>query len=88
MRISVACLALAVTLSLPVAAQAQTDATKPEAPGAEKEKLICKRETPVGSLIAARKVCLTKAQWVERERAGEDVARQMVYDNQGRPSGQ
>lgn len=88
MRLSVACLALAVTLSLPIVAQAQTEPAKPDGPGANKDRLICKRETPVGTLIATRKMCLTKSQWVERERIGNDVARQMVYDNQGRPSGQ
>ena len=50
------------------------------------EKLICKREVPIGSLIASRKVCLTKSQWVERERTGNEEARKMIYDNQGRPT--
>ena len=50
------------------------------------ERLICKREVPIGSLIASRKVCLTKSQWVERERTGNEEARKMIYDNQGRPT--
>jgi hypothetical protein len=87
MRVSVALLALAVTLPAPLAAQGQSDATRPQAPGADKEKLICKRETPIGSLIASRKVCLTKSQWAERERIGNEVARDMVQQNQTRPGG-
>ncbi len=56
-------------------------------PAADKEKMICKREVPVGSLIASRKTCLTKAQWVQREKDGNEEARKMVYDNAGRPTG-
>jgi hypothetical protein len=55
-------------------------------PADDKDKMICKRETPVGSLIASRKVCLTKAQWVQREKDGNEEARKMIYDNQGRPT--
>jgi hypothetical protein len=54
--------------------------------GADKDKLICKREVPIGSLIASRKTCLTKAQWVQREKDGNEEARKMIYDNQGRPT--
>jgi predicted secreted protein len=86
MRFPLACLALAVTLPAPLFAQDAAPAAGAEKP-AEKDKLICRRETPIGSLIATRKMCLTKTQWAERERVGNDVARQMVQDNQGRPSG-
>lgn len=88
MRASLACLLLAVTLPYAVTAQAfePKGATSADAKAAE-DKLICRREVPVGSLVASRKMCLTKAQWAERERVGNDVARQMIYDNQGRPSG-
>jgi hypothetical protein len=86
MRASLALLPLAVTISAPLFAQA-AEGTTPGAPAPEDEnKLICKREVPVGSLIASRKVCLTKRQWAERERVGNDVARQMIQDNQGRPT--
>jgi hypothetical protein len=76
---------LAVALSVPVLA---TDAKSAKEPGADKDRLICRREVPVGSLIASRKVCLTKSQWEARARDGNEEARKMVYDNQGRPSGQ
>lgn len=56
------------------------------APDPAKEKLICRRETPVGSLIASRKVCLTKSQWEQRARDGNEEARNQVYNNMGRPS--
>ena len=48
--------------------------------GADKEKLVCKREVPIGSLIATRKICLTKAQWTQRIEDGNREARKMVED--------
>ena len=73
-----------------VAAAAYAADPKPatQQPGADKEKLICRREVPIGSLIASRKMCLTKAQWEARARDGNEEARKMVYDNTGKPSGQ
>ena len=51
-----------------------------------KEKLICRREVPIGSLIASRKVCLTKSEWEARAQNGNEQARKQVYDNMGRPA--
>ena len=45
-----------------------------------KDKLICKRETPIGSLIATRKMCLTKEQWRKRQDDGNATARGLVED--------
>jgi hypothetical protein len=75
----------ATVLAMPVAAQ-KTPAA-PAQVGADKDKLICKREVPVGSLIASRKTCMTKAQWEAQARDGNDEARRMVEMNQGRPTG-
>jgi hypothetical protein len=63
---------------------AAPDAAKP---GADKDKMVCRREVPVGSLIASRKRCMTKEQWAQLERDGNEEARKMIYDNQGRPTG-
>ena len=49
-----------------------------------KEKLICKREVPIGSLIPTRKICLTQSQWDQRGRDGNEQARKMMYDNMGK----
>lgn len=68
-------------LALALLAMAQGDAGLAE-PG--KERLVCRRETPIGSLIPRRKMCLTKTQWEQRERDGNDEARKMAYDNMGR----
>ncbi len=63
-------------------------APEPVKPADVKERMVCKREVPIGSLIASRKRCMTKAQWELMERDGNEEARKMIYDNAGRPSGQ
>ena len=78
---------LAVALSTPALAADTSKASTAEQPAANKDKLICRREVPIGSLIASRKVCLTKAQWAAREADGNEAARKLVYDNMGRPPG-
>ena len=53
-------------------------------PGERKEKLICQREVPIGSLIATKKVCLTASQWEQRRVDGRDAAYKMMMDGMGR----
>jgi Spy/CpxP family protein refolding chaperone len=71
---------LAILLAAAVisAAAAATDKAKP---GADKDKLICKREIPIGSLIATRKVCLTQAQWTQRIEDGNRETRRLMEEN-------
>ncbi|HEU4968625.1 hypothetical protein [Sphingomonas sp.] len=47
-------------------------------------RVICRREVPIGSLIATRKVCLTKAQWEDRAVRGNDEARRQMELNAAR----
>lgn len=54
-----------------------------DAANADKDKLVCRREVPVGSLIASRKMCLTKEQWRKREDDGNASARNMVENGAG-----
>jgi hypothetical protein len=80
MRIAIFILALAV--STPAFA---ADPPKPAPkPGEGKDKMICRREVPIGSLIASRKVCLTKEQWTARQRDGNEEARRVVEQGVGR----
>ena len=58
----------------------------PAPAAAGKERLVCKREVPIGSLISRRKICLTKAQWEKRSLDGNEEARKQAYDNMGKPS--
>lgn len=74
-------LVLSVVLAAtPASAVPQASAA---APGADKDKLICKREIPIGSLIATRKMCLTKEQWRKRQDDGNATARGLVEDGAG-----
>ena len=70
-------LSLAVLLLFAGQSQEQAEAEP-------KEKLVCKREVPIGSLIPTRKICLTKTQWEQRGRDGNEAARKMMYDNMGK----
>lgn len=79
-------LTLIATLAVPAVA-ADEKQTASGGVGGTKEKLICKREVPIGSLIATRKTCMTKAQWEAQGRDGNDEARRMIEMNQGRPTG-
>ena len=56
-------------------------------PGDGKDRLICRRENMIGSIIPnRRKMCLTKAEWDKREYDGNEMARKMVQDNAGKCS--
>lgn len=85
MRLTAFAFALAATIPAIAYAAGDPAPAKSEKPAGE--KMICKRETPIGSLIASRKTCMTAKEWQARAMNGNDEARKMVYDNQGRPSG-
>lgn len=70
---------------LSTAAYAAPPISKPDK--SDPNRMICRRETPIGSLIASRKTCMTAKEWQARAERGNDEARKMVYDNQGRPTG-
>jgi hypothetical protein len=74
---------IATTLFALLLAAPETSAADAPDP---KDQLVCKREVPIGSLIASRKVCLTKSQWEARAKNGNEEARKQVYDNAGRPA--
>jgi len=76
--------ALAIALGVPATFSATM--AKPEAgkAGGSDDPVVCKRETPIGSLIATRKICLTKSQWVERATRGNEEARKQMEDNMAR----
>ena len=81
-------LTLVAFASIAAAAYAADPKPATAQPGADKDKLICRREVPIGSLIASRKICLTKSEWDRRETDGNDIARKFVYDNASKQSGQ
>jgi hypothetical protein len=78
MRIAIAMLLIALS--------APTLAADPKGAADTKDdnRVICRREVPIGSLIASRKVCLTKAEWQERAVRGNDEARRQMELNAAR----
>lgn len=75
---------LALVLVLVATPLAAAPMPKPsELAAAAPDAKICKRETPVGSLIASRKVCLTAKEWQERARNGNEIARNLVDEAAG-----
>ncbi len=49
-------------------------------PNAPEDRVICHRETPTGSLIATRELCMTKAEWNALEEDYKAGGRQLVAD--------
>lgn len=72
-----------LTMTLLLAGLQAEPAGQSTAPEPAKDKLICKRETPIGSLVPSRKMCLTKKQWQERAEIGNEVARRMIQEGMG-----
>lgn len=54
-------------------------------PRTSEDQVICQRETPTGSIITGREVCMTKAEWNALERDYAEGGRRMISDDQGRP---
>ena len=53
-----------------------------EAPPA-KEKMVCKRVTPIGSNIPGKKVCVTKKEHEAQTAAAREATREMQTANSG-----
>ncbi len=49
-------------------------------------EIVCRSSVETGSLIARRKICLTRKQWQYVNDENERVARKVVEDNMGRPT--
>ena len=77
---------LLLLIALAVSAPALAADAKPEAgkTGGNDNPVVCRREVPIGSLIASRKICLTKSQWEARAQRGNEEARRQVDDNAAR----
>ena len=81
---------IATTMLLIVLSTPAFAADNKAASAKDDNRVICRREVPIGSLIASRKICLTKAQWEERATRGNEEARRQVEENAARnatPSG-
>lgn len=71
---------LVVALLPLLAATAATAADRPAKADLAKDdpnKVICKRESAIGSLVASKKVCLTRAEWATRRADAQSDTRRM-----------
>lgn len=70
-------MSMSVALVLGMMMLAEEPTATPPKRVEEKDQLICKREVPVGSLIASRKVCRTRAEWDKAAMDGQCEARRL-----------
>ena len=71
-----------------LAMAAAGSAQQPAVDGAAKLKMICKRDTETGSLVAKKRQCRTKQDW---DRIAEAARSNLQYEmdrNMSRPGGQ
>jgi hypothetical protein len=69
------------------AAQDSTSAASKPAADGKKERVICKRQTRIGSLVAASRVCLTKKEWDRAQVVAQETARGAIDSCRNRGSG-
>lgn len=72
-------LVLVVALALGAAPPEPGQAADPP-PVSEEDRKICRREVPVGSLIASQRICLTRKEWKKRAIEGNEAAREFYGD--------
>ena len=76
-----------MTLFLAVLAAPVGNAANNVSPRVSDDQMICQRETPTGSLITSRKICMTKAEWNALEQDYRDGLRRTASDEMGRRPG-
>lgn len=76
--------ALLLTSAIQAQAQTQTpgDGAPAKAAAGDPNKVICKRETVIGSLVASKKVCRTRAEW-QSARLGAQRDTQIIQGGAG-----
>ena len=74
------------TIILALAAPAGNPANN-ASPSISEDRVICQRETPTGSLITSRRLCLTKAEWNALELDYKFGDRRAVEDIESRSPG-
>lgn len=80
-------LALNLLLGLAVATAPAYAAGKAKVAAGDPNKVICKRSEEIGSLIARKKQCFTRAEWDQLSQAARAGGQDMVDRNAGRPPG-
>ena len=54
---------------------------------AEVERIVCKKEIPIGSRLGAKKVCLSVKEWQDRANADRDETERAQQNAPARQSG-
>jgi len=63
--------ALTAGTVLPVAAQHDPASSKPKK--GDPDEVVCERQEILGSRLASKKICMTRAQWEEQKRSDRDL---------------
>ena len=70
-------LLLAALFLVAAADQSATASAAPAANAPDPQKLICKNITQTGSRLSSNRMCMTRAEWDERQRQAQKDLRQM-----------
>jgi hypothetical protein len=76
---SIRLFAIAIALILPIGSPVEAlvnEAKQPQAAGADPNEKICESIPVIGSRLAKRKVCATRAEWAERKRLDREAVDQ------------
>jgi hypothetical protein len=77
---------MVITILLALAAPVGNPANN-ASPRASEDRVLCQRETPTGSLITARELCMTKAEWNALEQDYREGGRKLVDQRLGNRPG-
>lgn len=72
----------------PVAAQTPPAAAAAPAEVDKSKEIICKRERETGSLVKAKRTCLTRQQWAYVQDTNQQFARDLNNSTMSRPGSQ
>ncbi len=83
----VAAALLGVLQALPVPPVSSRPVAASAVAKADASPMVCRRIPQIGSMIASKKVCLSRQQWSRSAEDQRAVAERVVLDNAGRPPG-
>ncbi|RJF93355.1 hypothetical protein D3876_03140 [Sphingomonas cavernae] len=75
---------IAFVLAVPAAAE-DTAASKPKK--GDPDEVVCEKQEVLGSRLAVKKVCKTRAQWEEQRRADRDLVHKSQMGSCARQAG-
>ncbi len=82
----IAAISSGLVSSAAISAEPQPAAV-PAAQAPAKEKMICRRDKEIGSLVATKKTCHTKSQWQYIDDTNQTFANKLVDDSRSKSGG-